>query len=152
MARLMRAASRASAGAESAPVTPRQATRPSSRQRSRPPQLHAERPNALGAGRHPTLAGFLYPALGLDAWSRRIVGWALSSDLKTRARRSRHGRARPGKLDNAVHHSIVRGSQYTSVAFAARCKETGVRPSTGSAGDAYDNAMGERVFAPSNAR
>src|ERR1700728_5416638 len=50
------------------------------------------------------------------------------------------------KPDNVVHHSD-RGSQYTSVAFGARCKEAGVRPSTGSVGDAYDNAMGERFFA-----
>ena len=41
----------------------------------------------------------------------------------------------------------VRGSQYTSVAFGARCKEAGVRPSTGSVGDAYDNAMCESFFA-----
>jgi len=41
----------------------------------------------------------------------------------------------------------VRGSQYTSVAFGNRCKEAGVRPSTGSVGDAYDNAMCESFFA-----
>ena len=41
----------------------------------------------------------------------------------------------------------VRGSQYTSVAFGARCKEAAVRPSTGSVGDAYDNAMCESFFA-----
>ena len=40
-----------------------------------------------------------------------------------------------------------RGSQYTSVAFGARCKEAGVRPSTGLVGDAYDNAMCESFFA-----
>jgi putative transposase len=41
----------------------------------------------------------------------------------------------------------VRGSQYTSIAFGNRCKEAGVRPSTGSVGDAYDNAMCESFFA-----
>ena len=45
-----------------------------------------------------------------------------------------------------VHHSD-QGSQYTSIAFGARCKEAGVRPSTGSVGDAYDNALCESVFA-----
>jgi putative transposase len=50
------------------------------------------------------------------------------------------------KPDNVVHHSD-RGSQYTSVAFGNRCKEAGVRPSTGSVGDAYDNAMCESFFA-----
>jgi putative transposase len=38
-------------------------------------------------------------------------------------------------------------TQYTSVAFGFRCKQAGVRPSTGSAGDAYDNAMAEAFFA-----
>ena len=48
--------------------------------------------------------------------------------------------------ENVIHHSD-RGSQYTSVAFGNRCKEAGVRPSTGSVGDAYDNAMCESFFA-----
>ncbi len=50
------------------------------------------------------------------------------------------------KPDNVIHHSD-RGSQYTSIAFGNRCKEAGVRPSTGSVGDAYDNAMCESFFA-----
>jgi putative transposase len=41
----------------------------------------------------------------------------------------------------------LESAQYTSVAFGARCKEAGVRPSTGSVGDAYDNAMCESFFA-----
>ena len=41
----------------------------------------------------------------------------------------------------------LESTQYTSVAFGARCKEAGVRPSTGSVGDAYDNAMCESFFA-----
>ena len=45
-----------------------------------------------------------------------------------------------------IHHSD-QGSQYTSVAFGLRCKEAGVRPSMGSVGDAYDNAMCESFFA-----
>jgi putative transposase len=48
--------------------------------------------------------------------------------------------------DNVVHHSD-RGSQRTSVAFGNRCKEAGVHPSTGSVGEAYDNAMCESFFA-----
>ena len=95
----------------------------------------------------PTLAGFLYLAVVLDAWSRRIVGWAFSADLKTRVVLDALDMAIVArKPDNVVHHSD-RGSQYTSVAFGARCKEDGVRPSTGSVGDAYDNAMCESFFA-----
>jgi putative transposase len=47
---------------------------------------------------------------------------------------------------NVIHHSD-RGTQYTSMAFGARCKQMGVRPSMGSTGDAYDNAMCESFFA-----
>jgi putative transposase len=45
-----------------------------------------------------------------------------------------------------IHHSD-QGSQYTSLAFGKRCKEMGVKPSMGSVGDAYDNAMAESFFA-----
>ena len=44
------------------------------------------------------------------------------------------------------HHHSDQGSQYTSVAFGKRCGEAGVRPSMGSVGDAYDNAMTESFF------
>ena len=57
------------------------------------------------------------------------------------------GQRRP---DGVIHHSD-QGSQYTSLAFGKRCKEAGVRSSMGSLGDAYDNAMCESFFAPSNA-
>jgi putative transposase len=50
------------------------------------------------------------------------------------------------KQDNVIHHS-ARTSQRTSLTFGARCKDAGVRPSTGSVGDAYDHAMRERFFA-----
>lgn len=50
------------------------------------------------------------------------------------------------KPDNVLHHSD-QGSQYPSIAFGNRCKDGGVRPSTGSVGDAYDNAMCESSFA-----
>jgi putative transposase len=95
----------------------------------------------------PTWAGFLYLAVVLDAFSRRIVGWAMGTDLKTDlvldALNMAVQQRRPG---NVIHHSD-QGSQYTSVAFGLRCKEAGVRPSMGSVGDAYDNAMCESFFA-----
>ena len=53
------------------------------------------------------------------------------------------GQRRP---ENVIHHSD-QGSQYTSLAFGGRCREAGVRPSMGSVGDAYDNAMCESFFA-----
>jgi putative transposase len=95
----------------------------------------------------PMARRFLYLAVVLDAWSRGIVGWAFSADLKTRVVLGALDMALANrKPDTVVHHSD-RGSQYTSVAFGARCKEAGVRPSTGSLGDAYDNAMCESFFA-----
>ena len=134
----------------SAPITTRQATdrHPASDLVRR--NFMAERPNELWVADItflPTLAGFVYLAVVLDAWSRRIVGWAFSADLKTRVVLDALDMAIVArKPDNVVHHSD-RGSQYTSVAFGARCKEAGVRPSTGSVGDAYDNAMCESFFA-----
>jgi len=104
----------------------------------------AERPNELWVADItflPTLAGFLYLAVVLDAWSRRIVGWAFSAGLKTGVVLDALNMAlATRKPDTVIHHSD-RGSQYTSIAFGNRCKEAGVRPSTGSVGDAYDNAM-----------
>ena len=53
---------------------------------------------------------------------------------------------RQRRPDGVIHHSD-RGSQYTSIAFGRRCRDAGVRPSTGSVGDCYDNALCESFFA-----
>ena len=95
----------------------------------------------------PTWAGFLYLAVVLDAWSRRIVGWAMATHLRTElvleALNMALAQRRPA---NVIHHSD-QGCQYTSLAFGKRCELMGVRPSMGSVGDAYDNAMCESFFA-----
>ena len=94
----------------------------------------------------PTAAGFLYLAVVLDAWSRKIVGWSMANHLRAElvldAMEMAVGQRRP---KDVIHHSD-QGSQYTSVAFGKRCGEAGVRPSMGSVGDAYDNAMAESFF------
>lgn len=94
----------------------------------------------------PTAAGFIYLAVVLDAFSRRIVGWAMANHLRTElvldALEMAVGQRRPRDV---IHHSD-QGSQYTSLAFGGRCREAGVRPSMGSVGDAYDNAMCESFF------
>lgn len=95
----------------------------------------------------PTMAGFLFLAVVLDAWSRKIVGWAFSSDLKTRVVLDALDMALETRGPEDVIHHSDKGSQYTSLAFGNRCKQAGVRPSTGSVGDAYDNAMCESFFA-----
>ena len=112
--------------------------------------FYAETPNRLWVADItyvPTWAGFLYLAVVLDAFSRRIVGWSMANDLRAQlvvdAMNMALTQRRPM---NVIHHSD-QGSQYTSVAFGLRCKEAGVRPSMGSVGDAYDNAMCESFFA-----
>ena len=96
----------------------------------------------------PTLAGFLYLAVVLDVWSRKIVGWAMSSRLATQivldALAMAVEQRRP--TEAVIHHSD-QGCQYTSTEFGKRCREAGVHPSMGSVADCYDNAMCESFFA-----
>jgi len=96
----------------------------------------------------PTLAGFLYLAVVLDVWSRKIVGWAMSSRLATQivldALQMAVEQRRPA--EGVIHHSD-QGCQYTSTEFGKRCREAGIRPSMGSVADCYDNAMCESFFA-----
>jgi putative transposase len=95
----------------------------------------------------PTWAGFLYLAVVLDAFSRRIVGWSMSTTLATQVVLNALNMALATRRPTAVIHHSDQGSQYTSIAFGLRCREAGVRPSRGSVGDAYDNAMCESFFA-----
>ncbi len=94
----------------------------------------------------PTAAGFLYLAIVLDAWSVKIVGWSMANHLRTElvldAMEAAIGQRRPSSV---IHHSD-QGCQYTSMAFGKRCGQAGVRPSMGTVGDAYDNAMAESFF------
>ena len=91
----------------------------------------------------PTLAGFLFVAIVLDVFSRRVVGWAMENHMRTELVTNALDMAvHQRKPKNVIHHSD-QGSQYTSIAFGARCKEASIRPSMGSVGDCYDNAMCE---------
>lgn len=95
----------------------------------------------------PTWSGFLYLAVVVDAWSRRVVGWSMATHLRTElvlsALEMTLWRRRP---QGVIHHSD-QGCQYTSIAFGQRCREAGVRPSTGSVGNCFDNALCESFFA-----
>ena len=95
----------------------------------------------------PTWAGFLYLAVVLDAFSRRIVGWSMATTLATRLVLDALNMALMTRRPRGVIHHSDQGSQYTSIEFGHRCREAGVRPSMGSVGDAYDNAMCESFFA-----
>ncbi len=96
----------------------------------------------------PTRAGWLYLAVVLDAWSRRIVGWAMATHMRAELVKSALDMAirRRQPKGGVVHHSD-RGSQYTSLGFGKLCREAGIAKSMGSVGDAYDNAMCESFFA-----
>jgi putative transposase len=110
----------------------------------------AERPDELWIADItyvPTRAGYLYLAVVLDAFSRRVVGWAMADHLRTELVLDALDMASKQRdPEETVHHSD-QGCQYTAIAFGNRCKDAGVRPSMGSVGDCYDNAMCESFFA-----
>jgi putative transposase len=120
----------------------------------RPPDLverrfAATRPNQLWVADITyvaTWAGFAYVAFVVDVFSRRIVGWRVSSSLKSdlaldALEQALH--ARPD-ADGVVHHSD-RGTQYTSIRYTERLAAAGVERSMGSVGDSYDNALAESI-------
>jgi transposase InsO family protein len=95
----------------------------------------------------PTGEGFLYLAVVLDVFGRLVVGWSIENHLRAElvvaALEMALAQRRPSDV---IHHSD-QGSQYTSVAFGKRCTKAGVRPSMGSVGDCFDNALCESFFA-----
>lgn len=112
-------------------------------------QFRADRPDALWVTDLtyvPTRSGMAYVCFIVDAFSRRIVGWRVASNMRTEmvldalemARRSRGGR----RLVGLVAHSDA-GSQFTSVRFTERLDEIGARPSIGTVADSFDNALAE---------
>ena len=91
----------------------------------------------------PTYAGFLFLAVVLDVFSRRVVGWAMATHLRTELVLDALNMAIYRRRPKSVIHHSDQGCQYTSIAFGKRCGEAGVRPSMGSVGDCYDNATCE---------
>jgi transposase InsO family protein len=100
----------------------------------------------------PTWAGFLYLAVVVDAWSRRVIGWAMESHLRTTLVLAALDMAVEQRQPADVIHHSDQGCQYASIAFGLRCRKAGVRPSMGSVGDAYDNALCENFFADARVR
>jgi putative transposase len=95
----------------------------------------------------PTATGFLFLAVVLDAFSRRIVGWSMAGHLRTSLVLDALDMALQRRRPTGVVHHSDQGCQYPSIAFGLRCKAANVRPSTGSVGDCYDNAMCESSLA-----
>jgi putative transposase len=96
----------------------------------------------------PTWDGWLYLAAVQDAYSRKIVGWAMAdhmrSELVVDALKMALARRKPKR--GLIHHSD-QGSQYVSLAFGQQARRAGIALSMGSTGDAYDNAVAESFFA-----
>ncbi len=113
-------------------------------------EFHAERANQIWVADItyvPTWSGFLYLAVVLDVWSRRVVGWAMRTHLRAELVLEALDMAIERRHANDVIHHSDQGCQYTSIDFGKRCREAGVRPSMGSVGDCYDNALAESFFA-----
>lgn len=96
----------------------------------------------------PTREGWLYLAVILDGFSRRVVGWAMADHLRTALVLAALWLALQCRRPAAglIHHSD-RGCQYTSLAFGQYLRASGLVPSTGAVGDCYDNAVAESFFA-----
>jgi putative transposase len=113
-------------------------------------RFYAERPNRLwvaDATYIPTWSGFLYLAIVLDVFSRKVVGWAMQNTLHTELMLAAIDMAITIRRPQRVIHHSDHGCQYTSYAFGKRCQEARIMPSMGTVGDAYDNAMAESFFA-----
>jgi putative transposase len=95
-----------------------------------------------------TADGWLYLAVVLDAFSRRVVGWAtadhLRAELVIEALNMALRRRKPQA--GLIHHSD-HGCQYTALAFGQRLQENGLVASMGTVGDCFDNAVAESFFA-----
>jgi putative transposase len=112
-------------------------------------EFDANRPNQLWVADLTyvaTWAGFVYVAFVIDVFSRMIVGWRVSSSLRSdlaldALEQALHARPLDGRC---VHHSD-RGVQYVSIRYTERLAEAGIERSVGSVGDAYDNALAETI-------
>jgi putative transposase len=95
-----------------------------------------------------TWVGFAYLALVIDVFSRRIVGWALATHMRTDLTLEALEMAiwvRDAQLGGLVHHTD-RGSQYTAIRYTDTLADAGGLPSVGSVGDSYDNALAESTI------
>lgn len=147
-ARLMRLAGVEGVRRGRTPITTRPAvndSRPDLVQRD----FTASRPNQLWVGDITyvrTTYGFVYTAFVIDVYTRKIVGWAVGSTLKTedlplQALEQAIALAKDS-LEGLVHHSD-HGSQYMSIVYNNKLADHGIIPSTGTVGDSYDNALAE---------
>jgi len=114
-------------------------------------EFRAEQPNELWVADYTyvsTWHGFAYVVFVIDTFADRIVGWKLSTSQTTdfvldALEQALHDRKVP--IDDALVHHSDRGSQYVSVAYTDRLSDAGIKPSVGTVGDSYDNALAETI-------
>ncbi len=96
---------------------------------------------------HRTAEGWVYLAVVIDAWSRRVVGWSIADHLRAElvVDALEMARLRRQPSDTVVHSD--HGCQYTSWVFGQRLRHAGLLGSMGTVGDALDNAVAESFFA-----
>ena len=152
VARLMRRAGLSGAVRGRTPVTTTRSQHASARPDLVDRKFCAESPNRLWVADITyvrTTSGFCYTAFVTDVCTRKIVGWATRSTMRTEAlplEALEHAltAAQDHALSGLIHHSD-QGSQYVSWSYSNRLEEAGVRASVGSVGDAFDNALAETV-------
>jgi transposase InsO family protein len=93
------------------------------------------------------MRGFVYMAAILDAFSRKVIGWALSRwiDAALALRALDHAPATRPVRAGLIHHSD-HGVQYASVAYVARLRQHGIAISMAAIGNPYENAQAEAFF------
>jgi transposase InsO family protein len=113
-------------------------------------QFKADRPNQLWVSDFTyvsTWQGWQYVAFVIDVYARRIVGWRVSSAMRTDFVLDALEQALYDRQpdQNALIHHSDRGSQYVSILYTERLAQAGIEPSVGSRGDSYDNALAETI-------
>jgi putative transposase len=113
-------------------------------------QFKADRPNQLWVSDFTyvsTWQGWQYVAFVIDVYARRIVGWRVSSSMRTDFVLDALEQALYDRQPdhNALIHHSDRGSQYVSILYTERLTQAGIEPSVGSRGDSYDNALAETI-------
>lgn len=112
-------------------------------------QLTAERPNQLWVADFTYVAtwhGPVFVAFVIEVFSRMIVGWRVSTSMKSdfvldALEQALHARS---DIDDLIHHSD-RGTRYLFIRYGERLAESGIEPSVGRSGDSYDNALAESI-------
>lgn len=149
-ARLMRLAGLRGKMKGKCPITTRKASREDTRPDLVKRDFRAPAPNRLWVADITyvrTVKGIVYAAFVTDVFSPKIVGWALSDSMRTKSlplQALNQAVVSAKETAGLVHHSDHE-SQYVSIVYNDTLTNAGIRPSTGTIGDSYDNALAENV-------